>query len=496
MQVSFTVTLLWSLAVFLASVFAALIATKTLKPKIGPWQRGLIWTGAAIVSYGLTVLFYKLDLSNDLFGILGLTAIMAMCVHLMYRGSTSEKLFVSLMAALIANVSTFMLCGTTDAFLGAKLGYFDCGTPYNVPNILLFIGIKLFMYSIIYAVYWFVLRKRVKHMMEQTGGNVSSYLIAPLVSVIAFYTINYVTNTDDVHIMPGNPWFFPLYIPICLIFVFEYLQIAKSVEETARALNIQKEKERIGAELNVATQIQADMLPGVFPPFPDRGDFDIYATMTPAKEVGGDFYDFFLVDENHIAMVMADVSGKGVPAALFMVIAKTLIKDRTLMGGSPSEILYDVNNHLCEGNKAELFVTVWLAIVDLTTGRGVAANAGHEHPVIRRKGGEFELVRYRHSPAVASMEGVKFREHEFEMNPGDQLFVYTDGVPEATNIKDEMYGTDRMLEVLNRSSGKKLTEILPALRHDIAGFVGTAPQFDDITMLMFDYYGKGGQQNG
>ena len=250
------------------------------------------------------------------------------------------------------------------------------------------------------------------------------------------------------------------------------------------------ERERVGAELNVAKQIQADMLPSIFPAFPDRHDFDIYATMTPAKEVGGDFYDFFFVDDSHLAMVIADVSGKGVPAALFMVIAKTLIKNRTLAGGTPSQILADVNNQLCEGNVAQLFVTVWLGILDLTTGKGVAANAGHEHPALCRKGGAFELVEYRHSPAVATMEGMRFREHDFELHPGDTLFVYTDGVPEATDATPELYGNERMLKALNKAKGLPLREILHAVKADVDVFMGDAPQFDDITMLAMTYNGS------
>ena len=257
---------------------------------------------------------------------------------------------------------------------------------------------------------------------------------------------------------------------------------------------ITAEKERVGAELHVATQIQADMLPSIFPAFPTRHEFDIYASMAPAKEVGGDFYDFFLVDDDHLAMVMADVSGKGVPAALFMVIAKTLIKNRAQAGGTPAQILADVNGMLCEGNKAQLFVTVWLGILTISTGKGLAANAGHEDPVFRRGDGEFELVRYRHSPAVAAMEGVRFREHEFELNPGDTLFVYTDGVPEATNGQDELYGTDRMLASLNRHRNEPLDSILRETREDINSFVGNAQQFDDMTMLCFTYYGPEGKK--
>ena len=252
---------------------------------------------------------------------------------------------------------------------------------------------------------------------------------------------------------------------------------------------ITAEKERIGAELNVATQIQANMLPRIFPPFPERHDFDIYATMDPAKEVGGDFYDFFLIDENHLCLVMADVSGKGVPAALFMVIAKTLIKNHALRGESPSEILYNVNNQLCEGNEAEMFVTVWLGIIDLTTGKGVAANAGHEHPAVCRAGGKYELVIYRHAPAVAAMEGIRFREHEFELHPGDRLYVYTDGVPEATDANEELFGSERMVNALNRDPAADPQTLLRNVREEIDAFVGDAPQFDDITMLGL-YYKK------
>ena len=255
------------------------------------------------------------------------------------------------------------------------------------------------------------------------------------------------------------------------------------------------EKERIGAELSVATQIQADMLPRIFPAFPERHEFDLFATMTPAKEVGGDFYDFFMIDDDHLGVVMADVSGKGVPAALFMVIAKTLIKNRAQMGASPSEVLAYANDQLCEGNDADLFVTVWMAIIEISTGRGVAVNAGHEHPVIRRRGGDYELVVYRHSPAVATMEGMRFRQHEFQINPGDSLFVYTDGVPEATNAQDEMFGTERMLDAINEVKDRSPEERLRHVKEAIDAFVGDAPQFDDITMLCMDYTGPDKEDN-
>ncbi len=273
--------------------------------------------------------------------------------------------------------------------------------------------------------------------------------------------------------------------------VNDFKRMAEGIKDYMVNLrSVMAEKERIGAELNVATQIQADMLPRIFPPYPDRNEFDLYATMNPAKEVGGDFYDFFLVDDDHLALVMADVSGKGVPAALFMVIAKTLIKNRTMMNcSSPAEILGDVNNQLCEGNEAELFVTVWLAVIEISTGKGIAANAGHEHPALRHANGKFEFVQYRHSPAVATMEGLRFREHDFQILPGDSIFVYTDGVAEATDAHDELFGGERTLQALNREPDAEPKKILENVKDGINNFVGDAEQFDDITMLCLKYRG-------
>ena len=275
----------------------------------------------------------------------------------------------------------------------------------------------------------------------------------------------------------------------------EFSSLSDDINSTVTTLKryIAEAAARIDQELEIARAIQLSALPRSFPAFPDRRDFDIYASMDPAKEVGGDFYDFFFIDDNHLALVMADVSGKGIPAAMFMMTAKTLIKNRAQLGGSPAEILADVNDELCEGNDAELFVTVWLAILDLATGRGMAANAGHEHPTLRRAGGAYELVVYRHSPAVATMEGLRFREHEFELRPGDSLFVYTDGVAEATDAHDELFGTERMLAALNRDPGASPEALLQNVRREIDAFVGDAPQFDDITMLCLRYDGPEGR---
>ena len=264
---------------------------------------------------------------------------------------------------------------------------------------------------------------------------------------------------------------------------------ARTIHYVGQVKKVTAEKERIKSELGMATAIQVSQLPHLFPAFPDRKEFDIYASMTPAKEVGGDFYDFFLVDDDHIGLVMADVSGKGVPAALFMMVSKILIRNRVQNGEGPGEALRNVNNQLMEGNEVEFFVTVWLAVVEISTGRGVVVNAGHEHPVLRRSDGIFELIKYRHSLAVAAMEDVRFKEREFQLYPGDTVFVYTDGVAEASNSKNELYGTDRMLSILNQNLDADPEEVLRGVMRGINDFVDGAEQFDDITMLCFRYNG-------
>lgn len=254
----------------------------------------------------------------------------------------------------------------------------------------------------------------------------------------------------------------------------------------------QQQATRLGTELNMATDIQASQLPRLFPAFPDRPEFDVFASMTPAKEVGGDFYDFFMVDDEHIALVMADVSDKGVPAALFMMVSRVLIKAHVQNGESPAEALANVNDQLSEGNDAQMFVTIWLAVLEISTGKGLAANAGHEHPVLRRADGQYELVKYPHSPAVAMMEGIPFAERPFELHPGDSLFVYTDGVPEATNAQNELFGAERMLDALNQDPAAEPEAVLTNVKSSIDAFVAGAQQFDDITMLCLKYRGSQG----
>ena len=251
----------------------------------------------------------------------------------------------------------------------------------------------------------------------------------------------------------------------------------------------QAEATRIGAELSLATNIQTSMLPHIFPAFPMRREFDIYASMDPAKEVGGDFYDYFLIDDDHLGMVIADVSGKGVPGALFMMASKIILQSVAMMGNSPAEILKRTNDAVCSNNEAEMFVTVWMGILELSTGRLTAANAGHEFPAFRQPGGVFELYKDKHGFVIGGMEDVKYREYEIQMEPGSKLFVYTDGVVEATSAEKELFGTERMIEALNVDPDASPQEILRNVRASVDGFVKEAEQFDDLTMLCVEYRG-------
>ncbi|MBP5564493.1 MAG: PP2C family protein-serine/threonine phosphatase [Lachnospiraceae bacterium] len=484
------VIFLWSLSAIIAFIFALILAGMTLTPKYSKGKMIICCIIGLLIDFALVYLSYTINPTVDVMNALGQCIILVIVLILLYSDRVENKIFIGITMPLASSVAIFLFCGTTDQLIGGPLNLFDpVMGPYTVRNILFFSGLKIVVLGIIGILYAVLLRNKFKDMLLHAEGQMTRYLIAPIVSVIGFYVINIISNAKG--IFPTDSAFFPLYLTVCTIFVVEYIQIFSSVKWTAEAKKAEQEKERIGAELSVATQIQADMLPRIFPAFPERTEFDLFASMSPAKEVGGDFYDFFLIDDDHIGLVMADVSGKGVPAALFMVIAKTLIKNRAQMGGSPAEVLSYANDQLCEGNEAELFVTVWFATIQISTGKGLAANAGHEHPAIRRKDGSFELVKYRHSPAVATLEGIKFKEHEFTLNPGDSLYVYTDGVTEATNKDDVLFGTDRMLEALNKKPDSNPKTLLETVRSDIDDFVGTAPQFDDITMLGFKYLGAG-----
>ncbi len=276
----------------------------------------------------------------------------------------------------------------------------------------------------------------------------------------------------------------------------EFTELSEDINQTVTTLRgyIDAEKKRMEKDLKLAATIQESALPKVFT-FPGHHEFEIYALMNPAKQVGGDFYDFFFIDHERLALVIADVSGKSVPAALFMMRAKTSIKNYARSGNSPAELFYHVNNTLCEGNEAEMFVTAWIGIVNLSDGSVQCANAGHEYPLLMRAGGEYEMLMDKHSLPLAAMENAKMKEYELKLQPGDQLLVYTDGIPEAINEKEEAYGTDRLLKRANevRKLDQKL--ILENIFRDVQHFAGKAEQFDDITMIGFTFLGPEGNRN-
>mgnify|MGYP001851840879 FL=1 len=265
----------------------------------------------------------------------------------------------------------------------------------------------------------------------------------------------------------------------------EFVSLSDDINSTVVTLKgyIAEAAARIDKELETAKIIQSSTLPSVFPPYPDRSDFDIFAMMDTAKEVGGDFYDFYLLDEDRLAFLIADVSGKGITAAMFMMNAKTLIKSYADKETDVAEILTKANRALCEGNDAEMFVTCWMGILSFTTHTVTFVNAGHNAPLIRRRDGRFEYFRSRHGFVLAGMEEMKYKSGQLKLYPGDEIFLYTDGVTEATDAHNELYGDERLLCALNGMGDTGPEEICRAVREDVDRFVGGAPQFDDITML-------------
>ncbi|MBR6162614.1 SpoIIE family protein phosphatase [bacterium] len=271
----------------------------------------------------------------------------------------------------------------------------------------------------------------------------------------------------------------------------EFAQLASAFDKmTTNIKKITMDREKINNELNIAKSIQASSLPSVFPPFPDRKEFDIFASMDAAKEVGGDFYDFYFKDDQNFMFLVADVSGKGIPAALFMMTSKTLIENLSQFGFPPSELIYTINNKICQNNKEGLFVTMLAGIINLNTGRLSLMNCGHNQPLIKRKGGSYEYMNLDSNMVLGVFENVDFNIYETEMNPGDSLFIYTDGITEATNASDEMYGENRLQECLNSIKTIALNKISEEVKKNIKEFTLDYPQSDDITMLIFKYNGQ------
>lgn len=279
------------------------------------------------------------------------------------------------------------------------------------------------------------------------------------------------------------------YLPNLMIYLVVAYGAVKIADRGHEMILEEKHLSRVESELSMAHDIQQHNLPDLSNAFPDRGEFDIYATMTPAREIGGDYYDSFLVDEDHLCVVIADVSDKGVPAALFMMYSKSLIKAEAFREDSPKALLETVNKMLCENNKELMFVTVWLGILELSTGTMRCVNAGHEYPIIKSPSGAFELFRDKHGMFIGVSNKAKYSEYELKLEPGSKLFLYTDGLPEANNEKEEQFGLDRIVDVLNRNQAGNPRQLLDEVQKTVDGFVNEAAQFDDLTMLCLEYRG-------
>jgi len=271
----------------------------------------------------------------------------------------------------------------------------------------------------------------------------------------------------------------------------EFDSLSNDINSTVDTLKhyIADAEARIDAELAFAKAIQHSALPSVFPPYPNRKEFDIWATMHTAKEVGGDFYDFYFVDDDTLAFLIADVSGKGIPAAMFMMTSKTMLKSYAESGMSVEEVFIQANEKLCENNEAGMFVTAWMGFLNTKTGKLTFANAGHNYPLIRHADGSFEYLKSRPGLVLAGMEGIRYRKNELQLNSGDVIYLYTDGVTEATDLQNQLYGEERLLNLMNRSLNSDTEKICEEVKRDVDIFVGEAPQFDDITMLCLKYNG-------
>ncbi len=402
-----------------------------------------------------------------------LACVMAQMISMLVLAATSPEknesspriLITVIYALVIVHALILTVCSRGDLiFYFDEANYYHRASLYLLSNICPFIMLIMDIYLII---------KYGKNLSRHIRIAFWIYFISPIPAILLqtlFYGIQYII------------------IATVVSSVYMFYVILRNQNEKYEKQQI--ESSRLETELTMASSIQADMLPNIYPAFPERPEFDIYATMDPAKEVGGDFYDFFLVDDDHICLVMADVSGKGVPAALFMMASKIIIASNAKLGISPEQILTDANEAICAGNHEDMFVTIWLGVLELSTGKLVAANAGHEYPIIKQPGEGFEILKDKHGLVVGGIAGVKYRQYELTMKPGSKLFLYTDGVPEATNADNELFGMDRLVTALNTLPDADPEAILKNVRRHVDDFVKDAEQFDDLTMLCFEYKGK------
>ena len=463
----------FSLASTVSGVMAIVLAHLTLTRKHSVVVTTTSWS-VAVAAYFAFMYLGMTYLSDFWFSYLTFFGWMIFLIPpalTLYQESISTRLFTIASGIFLANVTTFMSGGISTTLIAVNPYDYEVGYQWSIP----FTIFKIIISTITVLLYNFLLKRMVKEVFTVMEGKMNRFMFVPFSTSIGFFFISQTVQTYG--IMPDKGFDFILfYAIVCLVFALMYQLVFSNVLWSSRAMKTE-------AELNVASHIQKNMLPCIFPPYPEREEFDIYATMMPAKEVGGDFYDFFLIDSDHLAIVIADVSGKGVPAALFMVIAKTLIKNNTAGMTEPKGIFEKTNNQLCENNEEGMFVTAFMGILELSTGVFSFVNAGHNPPLLKRKGQEFDWLSVKPGFILAGMEGMKYQQESITLSEGDELYLYTDGVTEAMNLENELFSDKRLKEALNRHRDLELKDLLASMKQEIDQFANGAKQADDITML-------------
>ena len=371
----------------------------------------------------------------------------------------------------IPNAFMFLLCMTTP---WTKLFYYmDENYIMRSTNMYyIYIGLLALYTGSAIVISFIVLLRSSKRDTDKRYAARTMLIFAGLIFLMHLIPV-LMFGSDSDYLTTGLAW------SVSLVYLTTNMNMNTLVNNRTRAAAVQ-------ADLNTASKIQIDALPKVFPPYEHHPEIELYASMDTAKEVGGDFYDCFEIDDRRVCFVMADVSGKGIPAALFMMTAKTMIKDYAMLKGSTAEIFTSVNKYLSENNETGMFATAWIGIIDTDDMKLQYTNAGHNYPYIAHSGGDFAEIKKKHGLFLAGMDDTEYREDELQLERGDTLFLYTDGLTEAHNFNDELYETERLNELLNRASDRGGRALLPEIRQSVDDFAGGREQFDDITMMVIN----------
>lgn len=392
-----------------------------------------------------------------------------------FTNDRSTRLFTGVLTVLIV-----LALNEYFAPLSIVPVYFNMGTGGEV-GILPYALIRVFWFALGYLVFRQVLKDRLMETLESSDGKMGTFIKVPVISCIAFcLSLSFFAAMGMSYLSDWymNQVFWGVVLGmLILVYIWMYWAIF-------RAMTLATESMKTKAELDVASKIQASVLPRTFPAFPDHDQFDIYASMDPAKEVGGDFYDFFMIDENRLAVVIADVSGKGVPAALFMMSARTMIKNQSFIETDPAKVLRIVNNQLAENNEEGMFVTTFLAVWDLKTRELTFSNGGHNPPYVVRADGTVEQVAVRPGFVLGGMEGIRYRNQSITLGANDKLLLYTDGVTEAVNPQFELYAESRLEKILEHTEKLSPKECIERILASLKEFADGAEQADDITMVV------------